>query len=59
MKYALFTLAILAAFAWAEERGHTPGGPGRRAPVGAASVRTSPGGYRSHSFWHTGFHGGK
>jgi hypothetical protein len=23
------------------------------------SVRTSPGGYRSFHFWHTGFHGGK
>jgi hypothetical protein len=24
-----------------------------------ASVRSSPGGYRSYSFWHTGYHGGK
>jgi hypothetical protein len=24
-----------------------------------ASVRTSPGGYRSYHFWHTGYHGGK
>ncbi|HEY1815914.1 MAG TPA: hypothetical protein VGG74_26370 [Kofleriaceae bacterium] len=24
-----------------------------------ASVRASPGGYRSYHFWHTGFHGGK
>lgn len=24
-----------------------------------ASVRASPGGYRSYSFWHTGYHGGK
>ena len=24
-----------------------------------ASVRTSPGGYRSYAFWHTGYHGGK
>ncbi len=23
------------------------------------SVRSSPGGYRSYSFWHTGYHGGK
>jgi len=23
------------------------------------SVRQSPGGYRSYSFWHTGYHGGK
>jgi hypothetical protein len=24
-----------------------------------ASVRSSPGGYRSFSFWHMGYHGGK
>lgn len=24
-----------------------------------ASVRASPGGYRSYSFWHMGYHGGK
>ena len=24
-----------------------------------ASVRNSPGGYRSYHFWHGGFHGGK
>jgi len=23
------------------------------------SVRSSPGGYRSYSFWHSGYHGGK
>ena len=25
----------------------------------SASVRNSPGGYRSYHFWHSGFHGGK
>jgi hypothetical protein len=24
-----------------------------------SSVRSSPGGYRSYSFWHSGYHGGK
>lgn len=24
-----------------------------------ASVRNSPGGYRSYFFWHSGYHGGK
>jgi len=24
-----------------------------------ASVRSSPGGYRSYAFWHSGYHGGK
>jgi hypothetical protein len=33
-------------------------GSGRREKI-AASARTSPGGYRSAHFWHTGFHGGK
>ena len=23
------------------------------------SVRSTPGGYRSYSFWHSGYHGGK
>lgn len=23
------------------------------------SVRSSPGGYRSYSYWHSGYHGGK
>jgi hypothetical protein len=24
-----------------------------------ASVKSSPGGYRSYHFWHSGYHGGK
>jgi murein DD-endopeptidase MepM/ murein hydrolase activator NlpD len=24
-----------------------------------ASVRSSPGGYRTHQFWYSGYHGGK
>ena len=24
-----------------------------------ASVKSSPGGYRSYTFWHSGYHGGK
>jgi hypothetical protein len=24
-----------------------------------AGVRSSPGGYRSYHFWHSGYHGGK
>ena len=59
MKFALLTAAILGAFALAEQRGLTLGGPDRRAPPAPVSVRSSPGGYRSYHFWHTGFHGGK
>jgi hypothetical protein len=33
-------------------------GPGGRSQI-PASVRSSPGGYRSWSFWHSGEHGGK
>ncbi|HSD86235.1 MAG TPA: hypothetical protein VLB44_01930 [Kofleriaceae bacterium] len=24
-----------------------------------SSVRSTPGGYRSYSYWHSGYHGGK
>jgi len=34
-----------------------PGAP-RREEI-PASVRSSPGGYRSFHFWHSGYHGGK
>jgi hypothetical protein len=34
-----------------------PGAPARDEIP--ASVRSSPGGYRSFHFWHTGYHGGK
>jgi hypothetical protein len=30
-----------------------------RREVVPADVRSSPGGYRSFHFWHSGFHGGK
>ena len=59
MKFAILTAAILAAFAVAEHRGVTLIDLGHKAPPAPASVRSSPGGYRSYHFWHTGFHGGK
>ena len=59
MKFAFFTTLLLAGFALAEWRGFTVGSPARKHPPVPASVRSSPGGYRSYHFWHTGFHGGK
>ncbi len=59
MRYAIFTALLLAGFAWAELRGFTFTSPDRKHPPAPASVRSSPGGYRSYHFWHTGFHGGK
>jgi hypothetical protein len=41
-------LAITQKELGAEERDEIP-----------SSVRSSPGGYRSFSFWHVGYHGGK
>ena len=43
-----------AALAYTE---YEPGSPERDAIP--ASVRSSPGGYRSFHFWHSGYHGGK
>lgn len=37
--------------------GYEPGTPERDAVP--ASVRSSPGGYRTFHFWHSGYHGGK
>ena len=36
---------------------YEPGSPAREEVP--ASVRSSPGGYRSFHFWHSGYHGGK
>lgn len=43
-----------AALAYTE---YEPGSPERDEIP--ASVRSSPGGYRSFHFWHSGYHGGK
>jgi hypothetical protein len=59
MRYALATLLVLAGFAWGESRGFTLLSPADHHDPVPASVRSSPGGYRSYHFWHTGFHGGK
>ncbi len=39
--------------------GVTPYAPSHERSELPPSVRHSPGGYRSYSFWHSGSHGGK
>jgi hypothetical protein len=53
----IFTIAIVAGYAWV---GYTQYqlDPPEKDEV-PASVRASPGGYRSFHFWHSGYHGGK
>jgi hypothetical protein len=43
-----------SAFAYTD---YEPGAPERDEIP--SSVRSSPGGYRSYHFWHSGYHGGK
>lgn len=50
---ALVTVGY-AALAYSD---YEPGAPERDEIP--ASVRSSPGGYRSFHFWHSGYHGGK
>lgn len=55
--YRLWVLATLGAFVFGSVSGwrlYTP--PHQRIDP---SVRSSPGGYRSYHFWHSGFSGGK
>jgi hypothetical protein len=59
MRYNLYTVLILGAFALLEWRGINllPTGNTGRVPT---SMRSSPGGYRSYQTWTSrGFHGGK
>ncbi len=55
--YGIFGAAVIAAYLWQGCSGWEP----TRSQRGfvPASVRASPGGYRSFHFWHGGFHGGK
>ena len=55
--YRAWVVAALSLFAWGSVSG-------RRILTQARqridpSVRSSPGGYRSYHFWHSGFSGGK
>ena len=55
--YRLWVIALLALFGYSSAMGwRWSSGPQELVPP---SVRSSPGGYRSYHFWHSGFRGGK
>jgi hypothetical protein len=57
MLYRLWVLAVVGLFATSAFNGWRMGG-GAKEKIDP-SVRSSPGGYRSFHFWHSGFSGGK
>ncbi len=55
--YLITGLAILGLYGWIAFTGWELGSPPRaKLPP---DVRRSGGGYRSHYFWQSGYHGGK
>jgi hypothetical protein len=52
--FGTLTVGGYSALAYTD---YEPGSPARDEIP--ASVRSSPGGYRSFHFWHSGYHGGK
>lgn len=55
--YRLWVVAALSLFVWGSLSGRRILVPARQRID--PSVRSSPGGYRSYHFWHSGFSGGK
>jgi hypothetical protein len=55
--YLVYAASTTGAYAMTSLTGWEPGTQKRE--VIPASVRNSPGGYRSYSFWHSGYQGGK
>ncbi|HEX4422693.1 MAG TPA: hypothetical protein VH165_32485 [Kofleriaceae bacterium] len=53
----VFGALVTAGYSWMAFADFEPGSPERDEVP--ASVRSSPGGYRSFHFWHSGYHGGK
>jgi hypothetical protein len=54
---AVFGVIVVVGYGAMAFADFEPGTPERdEVPV---SVRSSPGGYRSFHFWHSGYHGGK
>ena len=58
MKYALFCALVTGGFFVLEARGIDLVPRASHVTI-PASVRSSPGGYRSFHFWHSGYQGGK
>jgi hypothetical protein len=54
---AVFGTLVVGGYGYAAYTDYDPATPERDEVP--ASVRTSPGGYRSFHFWHSGYHGGK
>ena len=54
---AVFGALAVGGYAAMAFTDYEPGSPERDEIP--ASVRSSPGGYRSFHFWHSGYHGGK
>jgi len=52
-----FCALVITGYAALAYSDYEPGAPERDEIP--ASVRSSPGGYRSFHFWHSGYHGGK
>lgn len=52
-----FSVLVVGGYSAVAMTQHEFGGPERDEIP--ASVRSSPGGYRSYHFWHSGYHGGK
>jgi len=57
MVLAVYGGLVLTGYAALAYTDFEPGAP-KRDEI-PASVRSSPGGYRSFHFWHSGYHGGK
>jgi hypothetical protein len=55
--YVLLSIAMIAFYAVAEINGWDF--PTEKRTTIPPDVRSSPGGYRSYHFWHSGYHGGK
>lgn len=55
--FAVIGALIVGGYAALAFTGYEPGSPQRDEIP--ASVRSSPGGYRTYHFWHSGYHGGK
>lgn len=53
----VFGVLVSGGYAAMAFTNYEPGSPERDEVP--ASVRSSPGGYRSFHFWHSGYHGGK
>ena len=56
--YAVIAAAVIGAWVYAGMTGMVLGSSSDHDDL-PASVRASPGGYRSFHFWHSGYQGGK